>query len=219
MSDIEMLTQLTAEITANYVANNPTPVEEISSVIKAVYAALTKVEAPVAEPEQPQDFTPMISVRKSLADPAKIISMIDGKPYSMLKRHLGQHGLTPDSYRARYKLPADYPMTAPAYSEQRKAIAVTIGLGRKSQVAATEPEIESEAVQATEPVQAAETVPATEAVPVNDAVAVDEAVPGKPRRKLGISLAGAGTTAPAPAAKPRKLSGKAALAKVRAGIE
>jgi len=213
MSDIEMLTQLTAEITANYVANNPTPVEEISSVIKAVYAALTKVEAPVAEPEQPQDFTPMISVRKSLADPAKIISMIDGKPYSMLKRHLGQHGLTPDSYRARYKLPADYPMTAPAYSEQRKAIAVTIGLGRKSQVAAAEPEIESEAVQA------AETVQATEAVPVNNAVAVDEAVPGKPRRKLGISLAGAGTTAPAPAAKPRKLSGKAALAKVRAGIE
>jgi len=207
MSDTEMLTQLTAEITANYVANNPTPVEEIGSVIKAVYAALTKVEAPVAEPEQPQDFTAMVSVRKSLADPAKIISMIDGKPYSMLKRHLGQHGLTPDSYRARYKLPADYPMTAPAYSEQRKAIAVTIGLGRKSQAVAAEPEI------------ASETVESTEAAPVNDAVAVDEAVPGKPRRKLGISLAGAGTTAPAPAAKPRKLSGKAALAKVRAGTE
>jgi len=213
MSDIEMLTQLTAEITANYVANNPTPVEEIGSVIKAVYAALTKVEAPVAEPEQPQDFTPMISVRKSLADPAKIISMIDGKPYSMLKRHLGQHGLTPDSYRARYKLPADYPMTAPAYSEQRKAIAVTIGLGRKSQVAAAEPE------NASETLESVATAPFEESVPVNDAVAVDEAVPGKPRRKLGISLAGAGTTAPAPAARPRKLSGKAALAKVRAGIE
>lgn len=213
MSDIEMLTQLTAEITANYVANNPTPVEEISSVIKAVYAALTKVEAPVAEPEQPQDFTPMISVRKSLADPAKIFSMIDGKPYSMLKRHLGQHGLTPDSYRARYKLPADYPMTAPAYSEQRKAIAVTIGLGRKSQVAAAEPE------NASETLESVATAPFEESVPVNDAVAVDEAVPGKPRRKLGISLTGAGTTAPAPAARPRKLSGKAALAKVRAGIE
>jgi hypothetical protein len=70
-------------------------------------------------------------VRKSLASPDRIISMIDGKPYRTLRRHLSTHGLTPDEYRARYKLKPDYPMVAPAYSEARRAMAKKIGLGRK----------------------------------------------------------------------------------------
>ena len=57
--------------------------------------------------------------------------MIDGKPYRALKRHLGTHGLTPDAYRARYGLAADYPMVARGYSEARSAMAKAIGLGRK----------------------------------------------------------------------------------------
>jgi predicted transcriptional regulator len=86
-----------------------------------------------AEPEaeaQPE-FTPAVGVRKSLASREHIISMIDGKSYRTLTRHLGTHGLTPDEYRKRYNLPASYPMTAPSYSEQRREMAMKIGLGRK----------------------------------------------------------------------------------------
>jgi predicted transcriptional regulator len=78
-----------------------------------------------------EEHVPAVTVRKSLASPDKIISLIDGKPYSTLKRHLAGHGLTPDQYRERYGLKADYPMTAPAYSEKRKALAKKIGLGAK----------------------------------------------------------------------------------------
>jgi predicted transcriptional regulator len=86
-----------------------------------------------AEPEaeaQPE-FTPAVGIRKSLASREHIISMIDGKSYRTLTRHLGTHGLTPDEYRKRYNLPASYPMTAPSYSEQRREMAKKIGLGRK----------------------------------------------------------------------------------------
>jgi predicted transcriptional regulator len=57
--------------------------------------------------------------------------MIDGKPYKTLKRHLSGHGLTPEGYRARYNLPASYPMVAPAYSERRREVAMKLGLGHK----------------------------------------------------------------------------------------
>jgi len=168
MADSEALTQLTADITARFVANNAIPAGEVAGVIKAVYAALVKVENSVAQAPEPQDFVGAVTVRKSLADPAKIISMIDGKPYSMLKRHLGQHGLTPAEYRARYKLPVDYPMTAPAYSETRKVLAVKSGLGRK---------------------------PAAVEAPAEP---ISEPAPAKSRRKLGISVSGSDTPAPAP---------------------
>ena len=130
MNDPARLTELTAEITANFVANNRVATGEIGGVIASVYQALSGLGAESA-PEVIEHVA-AVSARKSLADPAKIISMIDGKPYSMLKRHLALNGLTPAEYRARYKLPADYPMTAPNYSEQRKALAVKIGLGRKA---------------------------------------------------------------------------------------
>jgi predicted transcriptional regulator len=77
------------------------------------------------------EYTPAVSVRKSLASPDHIVSMIDGKPYKTLRRHLSTHGLTPEDYRARYNLKADYPMVAPAYSEHRRAMAKKIGLGAK----------------------------------------------------------------------------------------
>lgn len=77
-------------------------------------------------------MSPRVSVRKSLASRDHIISMIDGKPYRTLRRHLTTHGLTPDDYRQRYGLKPDYPMVAPSYSESRSAMAKTIGLGRKA---------------------------------------------------------------------------------------
>lgn len=126
----EALLDLTGTITSNYVANNHVSIDEIKNVINLIHSTLSQLGgAPVQEEEA---FVPAVTVRKSLADPTKIISMIDGKPYSVLKRHLTTQGLTPEEYRARYNLPADYPMTAPAYSERRKAMAVKIGLGRKS---------------------------------------------------------------------------------------
>ncbi|WP_010219398.1 MucR family transcriptional regulator [Sphingomonas sp. PAMC 26621] len=87
-----------------------------------------------AEPEQ---FTPAVTVRKSLASKDHIISLIDGKPYKMLRRHLSGHGLTPEQYRDRYNLKADYPIVAESYSETRRALAKKIGLGRKPGLQAT----------------------------------------------------------------------------------
>jgi predicted transcriptional regulator len=72
-----------------------------------------------------------VTVRKSLSSPDHIISLIDGKPYKTLRRHLSRHGMTPEQYRERYGLKADYPMVAPAYAERRRDLAKKIGLGRK----------------------------------------------------------------------------------------
>lgn len=134
MTDTSSLTALTAMITANFVANNRVGTGEIGGVIGSVYSALEALGVPVLAPEP--EFTPAVTIRKSLSSPDKIISMIDGKPYSLLKRHLTTQGLTPAEYRARYNLPADYPMTAPAYAERRKQLALKIGLGRKKAVSA-----------------------------------------------------------------------------------
>lgn len=86
------------------------------------------------------EHTPAVSVRKSLGSPDHLLSMIDGKPYRTLKRHLKTHGLTPEQYRTRYALKPDYPMVAPNYSEARRAMAKRSGLGRKTQQDAPEGE-------------------------------------------------------------------------------
>lgn len=132
MEQPNKLLTLTAEIAASFVANNHVGASEIGEAIVAIHSVLVGLGVASVEPAFVEAFTPAVSIRKSLADPAKIISMIDGKPYSVLKRHLTTHGLTPAEYRARYHLPADYPMTAPAYSQTRKAVALNFGLGRKS---------------------------------------------------------------------------------------
>ncbi len=86
--------------------------------------------APAEAEEQPL-YEGAVSVGKSLANPDHILSMIDGKPYKSLKRHLSTNGLTPGEYRVRYNLKADYPMTAPTYSAARSEMAKRIGLGKK----------------------------------------------------------------------------------------
>lgn len=87
-------------------------------------------EEPVAVPQT--EYTPAVSVRRSLASKDHIISMIDGKAYKTLRRHLSTNGLTPAEYRERYGLKNDYPMVAENYSETRRAMAKQLGLGRKS---------------------------------------------------------------------------------------
>jgi predicted transcriptional regulator len=90
-------------------------------------------DQPQAEPAPKHE--PAVTVRKSLSSPDHIISLIDGKPYKALRRHLSVHGMTPEQYRERYNLKADYPMVAPAYSESRREMAKKIGLGSKGRTA------------------------------------------------------------------------------------
>ncbi|MDB5695010.1 MAG: transcriptional regulator [Sphingomonas bacterium] len=84
-----------------------------------------------ASPEPTQDYVGKVTARKSLSSKDHIISMIDGKSYKTLRRHLKTNGLTPEQYRERYNLKSDYPMVAENYSESRRAMAKQIGLGRK----------------------------------------------------------------------------------------
>jgi predicted transcriptional regulator len=129
LEEPDTLIALTADVVASFVANNRVAIGDIGGMIASVLGALAGLGQTPA-PAAPV-FVPAVTLRKSLADPTRIISMIDGKSYAVLKRHLTTQGLTPAEYRSRYNLPADYPMTAPAYSEMRKAMAVKIGLGRK----------------------------------------------------------------------------------------
>jgi predicted transcriptional regulator len=119
---------LTVQLLSAYLANNTVASEDLAGLIRSTRDALTAEQAGAAQAE-PEIVTPAVSVRKSLASPEHIISLIDGKPYKTLKRHLAKHGLTPDAYRSRYNLPSSYPIVAPAYTEHRRAVAQRTGLG------------------------------------------------------------------------------------------
>jgi len=127
--DNETLIELTADIAAAHVGHNRVPAEQMGDVIAGIYNALAGLGAPTAEPvaEKPKGA---VSVRASIK-PEHLVSMIDGKPYKMLKRHITQNGYTPESYRETFGLPRDYPMVAAEYAEKRRNLAVKIGLGRK----------------------------------------------------------------------------------------
>ena len=125
----ETLITLTSDIVAAHVANNSVSVDDLPALISNVFGALSSLGqvAPVVEvlPE------PAVSIRASVK-PDHIVCLEDGKKLKMLKRHLMTHyNLTPDQYRARWNLPADYPMVAPNYAEKRRELAKKIGLGRK----------------------------------------------------------------------------------------
>jgi predicted transcriptional regulator len=125
----ETLITLTADIVAAHVSNNSVAVSDLPSLIKNVHGALSSLDTPIQEPEAPQE--PAVSVRSSIK-PDYIVCLEDGKKLKMLKRHLMTHyQMTPDDYRAKWKLPADYPMVAPNYAEQRRSLAKKIGLGTK----------------------------------------------------------------------------------------
>jgi len=110
---------------------NPSNVAE---TIKTVFDALNStsiVGSVVGGNVSTASREPAVTVRKSLASPDHIISLIDGKPYKTLRRHLTRHGMTPESYRAEFDLKPDYPMVAPAYSAKRSVLAKENGLGQK----------------------------------------------------------------------------------------
>lgn len=124
-----MLLDHVADIVSAHVSNNSVAANELPGLIQSVYASLAKL-GQTPEPVE-EKLTPAVSVRSSVKADA-IACLECGAKMKMLKRHLSsEHGITPAEYRARWDLPADYPMVAPDYAAKRKELAVKIGLGRK----------------------------------------------------------------------------------------
>ena len=122
------LLALTTDIVTSHLSRNPVGAGEISTLIKDVYATLSTVGEMAEEEEKPE---PVVAVRKSV-HPDYIICLEDGKKLKMLKRHLKtSYDMTPEEYRERWNLPADYPMVDPNYAEQRRNLAKKIGLGTR----------------------------------------------------------------------------------------
>lgn len=125
----ETLIALTADIVAAHVSNNSVAVNDLPTLISNVHTALRGLSG--AEPQPEHKPEPKVSIRASVK-PDYIVCLEDGKKLKMLKRHLMTHyNMTPEQYRAKWNLPADYPMVAPNYAEQRRSLAKKIGLGTK----------------------------------------------------------------------------------------
>lgn len=130
------LLELATELTIAWLANPNTraSAEEVPAFLDKMHGAVAGLasSSDTSTSNEPvSEYTPAVSVRKSLSSKDHIISMIDGKPYKTLKRHLSTQGLTPAQYRERYGLKPDYPMVAENYAEMRRGLAKKIGLGRK----------------------------------------------------------------------------------------
>lgn len=125
------LVEFTGEIIAAYVSHNAVNIVDLPSLIGKVHAALTALGTDAATAASAPELKPAVSIRKSVT-PDYLICLEDGKQFKSLKRHLMTHfQLTPDQYRAKWGLPENYPMVAPAYSATRSTLAKSAGLGRK----------------------------------------------------------------------------------------
>ena len=172
----------TTELVAAFINHNTLSASELPQLLTSVFRAITGFEAdradplvasdevisqagsetPISEPETAAiDIVPAVSIEASIAEPEHIISLITGEKLKTLKRHLKTHGLTVEEYKARYNLPHNYPLVAPAYSAKRREVARTMGLGRKPAVKTAEKTAVAEAVSATQP--AAESKPSASA--------------------------------------------------------
>ncbi|QNA82951.1 MucR family transcriptional regulator [Sphingomonas sp. So64.6b] len=136
LNAVELATELTIAWLSN--PNNRVSADEAPAFLRTMHATVNELAGGssqtadgVDQTGPSEDFTPAVTVRKSLASKDHLISLIDGKQYKMLRRHLSQNGLTPEQYRQRYNLKADYPMVAENYSIARREMAKKIGLGRK----------------------------------------------------------------------------------------
>ena len=124
------LIDLAADIVSAYVSNNTVPATDLPQLIGEVYGALQRTSGAVAEPE-PEPLKPAVPVKKSVT-PDYIICLEDGKQFKSLKRHLRTHyDMTPEEYREKWGLPADYPMVAPNYAAARSDLAKKMGLGQQ----------------------------------------------------------------------------------------
>lgn len=207
MADTEQpdFTAMTVQLLSAYFSNNQVPAGDIAGIIEATRGALER-KADVEVPAAP-DHVPAVSIRKSLSSREHIISMLDGKPYKTLKRHLAVNGLTPAEYRERYNLPKDYPLVAPAYSEQRRTVAQKLGLGRRVGAKA------QDAVPVVEASPVVEPAPVVEVAPVSTTEA-------KPKRGRGKAAAAkpseqAEIVASEPKPKPATVPAKAEAATIK----
>jgi predicted transcriptional regulator len=124
--------KIAADLVGAYVSNNTVPIAEFTALLKSTLAILNgsasaEVEAVAAPAEKP---LAKVSVKKSIT-PDYLVCLDDGKRFKSLKRHLSQLGMTPDEYRAKWNLAADYPMVAPNYSASRSALSKAAGFGKK----------------------------------------------------------------------------------------
>ena len=127
----EMLMELTAEVVAAYVSNNSVPAGELPNLISDVHAALGRMDTPAAPVVVAEKQKPAVNPKRSIHDDY-IICLKERKKFKSLKRHLMTHyGLTPEQYREKWELDANYPMVAPNYAAARSLLARKIGLGRK----------------------------------------------------------------------------------------
>lgn len=123
---------LTSEIVSSHVSNNAVNQADLTTMIESVFSTLAGLAHPKEEP--PVELVPAVPVKKSITD-EHIICLEDGKKLKMLKRHLKTaYDMSPEDYRAKWSLPSDYPMVAPAYARKRQELAKKIGLGRKRKV-------------------------------------------------------------------------------------
>jgi len=135
-----VIVSLTAEVVSAYVMKNPVSPADLPKLIRDVHQSLSTLgDGDTVAPAEP--LKPAVPVRKSVT-PNYIVCLEDGKKFKSLKRHLGVHyNLTPDAYRQKWGLPADYPMVAPNYAAARSAMAKTIGLGQKKAAAPGSPAV------------------------------------------------------------------------------
>ncbi len=130
MNNKPEIVALTAEIVAAYVANNSVPSSELPLLISNVYRALSATTAETSEVREIVELKPAVSLKRSIHN-EYLVCLEDGKKFKSLKRHLRTHfNLTPEQYREKWSLPADYPMVAPNYAETRSLLAKRIGLGQ-----------------------------------------------------------------------------------------
>ena len=130
MSDTNIHIELAAEIVSAYVSNNSVPASELATLLGDIHSAIVRVStgAVVAVPEVAK---PAVAPKKSITNDY-IICLEDGRKFKSLKRHLRtQYNMSPEQYREKWALPADYPMVAPAYAKARSALAKQMGLGQQ----------------------------------------------------------------------------------------
>ena len=141
MTDVDTtnatLIELTADIASAYVSNNAVSAADLPSLIKNIHGALSGMGV---EPEPvPEVKTPAVSIKKSITEDF-LICLEDGRKFKSLKRHLrAKYNLSPEEYRAKWNLPKDYPMVAPAYAHARSALAKQMGLGQGGRKAVVRP--------------------------------------------------------------------------------
>ncbi len=130
MSELDNHVELAAEIVSAYVSNNSVPASELPTLLADIHAAIVRVSTGAVVPT-PEAAKPAVPPKKSITNDY-IVCLEDGRKFKSLKRHLRtQYNMSPEQYREKWALPADYPMVAPAYAKARSALAKQMGLGQQ----------------------------------------------------------------------------------------